>query len=189
MRIYSFAKNAWNEEEWLYAASKVTPYRARFIQEDAFIKNNRIDGSNGYEYISMVLKEKFTKNIRVEVEASFEKYGAPLIVLSNDLKSLDNGSIEYGTHYEIVAYEKGINAWHIFVDNGKQIVKNIFRAQFPVKEKERFILSLELNDKTLKAGIGGISFSISSDFLPEEFHVGITACEGINHFYNMKITG
>jgi hypothetical protein len=105
MRIYSFAKDAWNEEEWSYAASKVTPYRTRFIQEDAYIKNNRLDGSNGYEYISMVLKEKFTKNIRVEVEASFEKYGAPLIVLSNDLKSLDNGSIEYGTHYEIVAYE------------------------------------------------------------------------------------
>ncbi len=187
MRIYEFKEGSWDSEEWIYAASKATPYRVEFTQKDSYIKNNPLGNSNRFEYVSMVLKEKFKKNIKAVVEASFEEYGAPLFVFSNDLKTLDNNHVEYGTHFEVVAYEKGINVWHIFVDNDRQKVKKVFSAQFPVKEKEKFLLSMELNGETLTAGIGDISFSVHCDLIPEEFHIGITACEGVNHFYHMKI--
>ena len=49
----------------------------------------------------------------METRCSFDSFGAPLIVLSDDILTNDKGEWQFGIHYEVVLYEQGINVWEI----------------------------------------------------------------------------
>ena len=48
-------------------------------------------------------------------------------------------------------------------------------------------MSVELLDKVIRVELCGQSFDLPVPLLSDEVHIGFTACEGINRFYEAEI--
>jgi len=183
MKEMQFTSGGWNSEEFLYAASFKTPYRRPFVQAADCIENDLSE----QDYISMVTKEALGAGSVIETECSFEGSGAPLIVLCDDLKTLENGDLQYGTHMEVVLYKNGCNVWHIVVNDGAQKASALIKCRYPVAPGKKHLLRVEFGEKLLKVHCAGVEFDLPCPLLPGKFHAGLTACEGLCRFYSLKI--
>ena len=187
MKKYNFAKGQWNPEEFRYVySSRFTPTPLMKQEEDCIV--NGIDASTGeFDYVSMVAEKKYTTGARLETRCSFEAYGAPLIVLSDEFYKGENGKWYFGVHYEIVLYEGGINVWRLNLNKDVMEWDNLMRLKFPVTPKEVHTLKVHVLEKALDIKTEGAHVVLRVDDLPSEFRAGITACEGINRFYTYSI--
>lgn len=175
-------------ENFVYAASTIVTYRREFTQEAEGLVNARIEledkkaAYQDYEYISVVGREPVEVPVLLKTECSFDKFGAPLIVFSEEITEKENGWKEYGEHYEVVLFESGINIWHITPKKeGGQQVEAMCKARLPFAAGEMTELSVKLTRDGIEAQAGELVAKVSCS-LPERMHVGFTACEGINHF-------
>ena len=175
-------------ENFVYAASTVVSYRREFTQESEGLANARIELADkkaayqDFEYISAVESERAKLPVKLEVECSFDKFGAPLIVFSENMTEKENGWREYGEHYEVVLFESGINIWHITPKKeGGQQVEAMCKARLPFPAGEWTKLTVTLAKDGMLAKAGELEAKAECS-LPEEMYVGFTACEGINHF-------
>ena len=125
---YQFQQNLWDPSDFLYAASARFNYRENFIQEPNCIVNRYDDVRSDYSYISMVMKDRLPDGASVSTTCSFENYGAPLIVLCEKLHTLPNGMLQYGTHFEVVPFEDGLNVWYLTLENNQ--VKPVALARY-----------------------------------------------------------
>ena len=192
---YRFGKNNDWEEDFLYAYSLEAKTHTEFdVEEDCVVNRYNAEqktNSFPYDYISMVTKKKYSGNVRIKTQCLFESFGAPLIVFSDDITNQD-GVNYYGAHFEIVAYERGLNIWYIIPNNDPEAQRRIKTAKiafldFPVEENTRLDLEVTIQGKTITARMAGQELSVSHEKIPERFHVGITACEGVNRFYSFEI--
>jgi len=175
-------------ENFVYAASTVVTYRREFTRETDGLVNARIEledkkaAYQDFEYISAVEKEPVSLPVKLEVECSFDKFGAPLIVFSETMNELENGWKAYGEHYEAVLFESGINIWHITPKKeGGQQVEAVCKARTPFPAGEWTKLTVTLTKDGIEAQAGGLTAKGEAK-LPEKMYAGFTACEGINHF-------
>ena len=188
-KTYSFQKDGWKKDDFLYCYSPICREFKQFEQEDFCIVNGTSESTGKFDYISLLTKEKFHKGTVVETRCSFEKYGAPLIVLSDDIHQNKDGNWKYGLHFEAVGYENGVNVWRIqaagedAVDN-----TNLIRQKFHVEAGKGFLLRIKVEDSGFDVSLDSERFYVKADFIPEEFHAGITACEGINRFYELTVS-
>ena len=140
---------------------------------------------------SGVTKEKYSDGVTIKTKCSFDKFGAPLIVLTDDIQPDEQGKNRYGLHFEVVAYEKGCNVWHIvpFPERKERPIKptKIAFSTFDIPEKSEIDLSVTVKNGKLEIEINGEKLIAESHDLPKEFHIGITACEGINRFSSITI--
>lgn len=180
-------------EQFVYAASTVVTYRREFTQEAGGLVNARIELADkkaayqDYEYISVVEKERVKLPVVLEIECSFDSFGAPLIVFSETMQQLENGWRVYGEHYEAVLYEGGINIWHITpkADGGQQ-VEALCKAKLPFEAGKMTRLTVKLTKDGVEAQAGEL-IAKGECALPEKMYVGFTACEGINHFSSFAV--
>ena len=194
LRSFDFSQSNWKEDDFLYAASVRVPYRLTFEQAASCIHNEHAEErGDEYAYVSMVLREKVHAPATLETECSFTSYGAPLLILADDLTTLPDGRIQYGRHIEVVGWEKGINVWDLTPDpeapNGQRTV-NLGRFSFPIEDGARFLLTARADRQGLVVGaeVNGRSAQFDCPcVLPEKCYVGITACEGENYFYRFSI--
>ena len=172
--------------DFLQAYSPAVKARASFTQKKDAVVSGWNDAINDYDYVSFVTAEKFAAGTKASVRCSFDKFGAPLIVFTNDL----NGDV-YGLHFEAVAFEEGINVWHIVKSepgSPKPVtVKKIGFTRFPVAAGEPFTLTVEFGYKEIRVSINGNGVTVACEDIPEEFHVGFTGCEGVNRFYEFTV--
>lgn len=180
-------------ENFLYAASTIVHYRAEFHQEDGALVNETIKledlkaAYQNYAYISVVDKDPVALPVEMEVECAFDKYGAPLIVFSESIHELENGDMQFGTHYEAVLYESGINLWHLTPqEDGTQKTVNLCRAKLPFPAGEKLTMKVRLTREGIEAVCGELTAK-AEIALPEKMYVGFTACEGINRFYSFSV--
>lgn len=180
-------------ENFIYAASTLVDYRVKFHQEGEALVNEAIHLENpeaafqDYAYISAVGCDMVTLPVEMEVECSFDRFGAPLIVFAESLRELENGDMQYGTHYEAVLYENGINLWHLTpLADGKQQTVSLCKARLPFPAGERLTMKVRLTRDGIEAQCGEL-VAQSRICLPEKMYVGITACEGINRFYSFSV--
>ena len=128
----------------------------------------------------------------MQTECSFEKFGAPLIVFSDDIQVNEKGEWIYGKHFEVVAYEEGINIWKIvpFPENVDRPIKPTLLAskKFAIADNSRITIKVQVVGGFIKTWVNGEFLEIEENDLPkDELWVGITACEGINRFYSFGI--
>ena len=175
-------------ENFVYAASTIVIYRREFAQEADGLVNARIEledrkaAYQDFEYISVVEKERVKLPVELEVECSFDKFGAPLIVFSEEMTEKENGWKEYGEHYEVVLFESGINIWHITPKKeGGQQVEALCKARLPFEAGKWEQLTVRLTRDGMEAQAGELTAKVEIA-LPEKMYAGFTACEGINHF-------
>ena len=192
---YQFGKNSAWKEDFLYVYSLEAKTHTEFdVEEDCVVNRYNAEqktNSFPYDYISMVTKKQYESCVRVKTQCSFEKFGAPLIVFSNELVEKD-GVHYYGAHFEVVAYENGLNVWYIIPNNEPNAQRRVKTAKiacldFPVEANTRLDLEVTVKNKTIYARMAGQELSVSHEQIPENFHVGITACEGVNRFYSFEI--
>lgn len=182
-----FAEGKWNSKEFRYVYSPRWIVGTRPQQEKDCIVNS-VNPTNGeFDYISLVTEEKYQTGVCLETSCSFDHFGAPLIVISDDMYKDENGEWLFGIHYEIVLYNKGINVWK--VDCNPNVIKwhKEMWLDLPVSEKEIHKFSVKVLDQMLDITIGEHHVLVRVEHLPKEFHVGVTLCEGINRFYDFTI--
>lgn len=186
MAAYEFRRGGWPLSDFRYAYSPACRAYPTFAQEDECVANRRAKEAGKYEYISMVTKKEYEAGAAVTARCSFESYGAPLLVLADGLSEAEDGIARYGSHFEIVAYEGGVNVWHIVPEGDGVRPENLARRKFPVPAGRIMLLTVETGKGGIAVSLGGARFELPVR-LPERFHAGVTACEGIDRFYDFAV--
>lgn len=139
--LCSFAKDKWDRGEWMLVKSPRWDRLGDWNQKDECIENQTPAGVKpeqmheafaGQTYTSMVLKQKFFGAVVISSTMEFSDRMAPLIVISKELGEDNNGRAEYREHYEIVLFDKGVNIWHHYFENGKPWWEKAAFGRFPL---------------------------------------------------------
>lgn len=182
---YCFSRGQWNAADFSQVTSLRTDGRIPFMQEDSWIVNDTMKSRGSkYRYISLLSNEYYNVPLQLDTECCFEEFGAPLIVMSDDVGMTGDRFPVYGHHFEVVAYENGINVWEL---NGKEKPVKIGYLEFPVEARKSIVLSVKVTRHHLSAELEGHQLEIDVPTLPERLRVGITGCEGVNRFYSFDI--
>lgn len=197
-KIYKFGSKCSTEpnavpEDLIYVYSPACKEFKVFTKEEEYIRNKETDvykAPYNYEYVSAVTAKKYPKGTTVEAVCDFESFGAPLVVLSDDIRREGSRYI-YGVHFEVVAYEGGVNVWHITPDpsNVARPIKTskIAFRKFKIENRERITISVTVEKGKLIVAVNGVELEVEHPDVPDLFHAGFTACEGLNRFYEFKL--
>ena len=101
------------EESFFFVSSLTARSDNRFGREEDHLVNAWNESIRDYDYISMLTRKKYPADVTLTTRCSFDAFGAPLIVITDDYRTDESGHNFYGLHFEVVAYENGINIWHI----------------------------------------------------------------------------
>ena len=126
----------------------------------------------------------------MKAKCFFDKFGAPLIVITDDYKQLEDGTYQYGLHFEVVAYENGCNVWHIVPGKDEKNLIDVTKVsaiEFPIEDKSIIDMEVTIKEKKLFIRVNNETFVAEHEDIPNQMHVGITACEGINQFYEFGV--
>ena len=189
IKKYDFSDGKWSMDDFFYSYSPRWHTRKEFLQEKDCISNNYDDGK--LHYISILTKKKYKKGVRLRTKCSFESFGAPLIVFSDDVDLNEKGEMMYGLHFEVVAWFKGLNVWRVIAlpeRNERPFHSTLIGADsFTIENDAVCEIDVIVREKELYIGIDGHYITVQDEQIPETFHVGITACEGLNKFYEFSI--
>lgn len=187
MTEVKFTKGNW-EQHFQYAYTWRFPETPKFRQEESCIVNTK-DGirQNGCDFTSILLKKMYGVGTKISFTASFESYGAPLLVIADALDRDENGVLRFGDYQEVVLWENGVNIWDFHREDGQVKIDWVLRNDFPLAPGEVHELKVELAKKRLKIWVKDRYFELMMANLPEKVYLGITACEGINRFYGLTV--
>lgn len=197
MKTYRFNDKEANLEDFFYACSPAAKGRKEFTQLEDCIANfapgeSEREGVFDYDYISMVTKKTYGSGTEFSAKCNFVKFGAPLLVFCSDFITDADGTSIYQLHYEIVAYEDGCNIWRVVPcpERTERPIQStlIGKLHFKIAPDELIEIKAKVEGKTVYADVNGHAFSCEHPDIPEEFHVGITACEGYNRFFDFKVS-
>ena len=194
MTFYNLNKEEKNKiaDDFMYVYSPICKVFNEFIPEADYIRNSFNDEINDWDYISIVTKKKYSSGTTAVATCSFKSYGAPIIVFTDDICIGKNGKRTYGHHYEVVAYEDGINIWSI-VPYPERLERPVLPTKiaflkFPVKADTEIKLEVTIENKMIVVKMCNHILKVSDSNIPEKFHIGITACEGENKFYEFSLS-
>ena len=177
-------------DDFAYAASVKIPYRAEFSRDGEGLVNGLLKQPvNGeqHQYVSAILKRPVRLAAGFALETSFDHFGAPLIVLAEEVRPLPNGWLQYGLHYEAVLFQDGINLWRLEIQpDGTQKAVSLCKAKMPFEAGRWTKLTLRATRQGLEARAGDLVAHCECT-LPETVWAGFTACEGINHFRSFAV--
>lgn len=187
-----FSRGAWNTDDITYAYSYRFPGTPQFLQCEDCVEN-RPDHSNAFgcdwENISILSRKAYTAGTRIETHCAFRDLGAPLITIADRMYD-ENGTSKYGDYLEIVLYKNGVNIWRMWMDENKTVTwKKMLGVEFPVSEDVIHTLAVEITADGLRVEADDHRLFWRCTDLYETFHLGIDACEGLNRFYSLEITG
>ncbi len=195
-----FVRGGWEAEVWTLVKSPRWDRLGGWVQEDDAIRNevpadagpaDLLGPRAGETYSSMVVSRPFEGNLTVRTTLLFEDRMAPLIVLAPELGADAAGRPEYREHFEIVAYDKGVNVWHHTWADGKPAWKKTAYWVFDVKPGVRHRLEVQVNHSgrgpMLVVRLDDREMGYREEALPARCYVGITGCEGVNRFYDFTV--
>ncbi|MBE6378659.1 MAG: hypothetical protein E7051_07585 [Lentisphaerae bacterium] len=198
----SFAEGKWNPEDFQIVKAPGNTTVGAMLQNKDHIANQVPAGmsadkllSSKETYCALVCKKKFHGDITVSSKMSFDHRMAPLIVIAPELgKSADGKYPEFREHFEIVLYDQGINLWHHQYENGRQVWYKLayLAGKFSPEKIYDLAVSLRHTAKGIQMVIrcDGKEFgcTLPAGFKTDGYFAGITGCEGVNRFYDFKVT-
>jgi hypothetical protein len=196
----NFAKDQWSMQDWMIVKYPGLAHEGSWIQKDDCIINATPEDANPEDmceggryatdtFVGMVLHNSFDSPKRVASTMSFDYKMAPLIDIVCELDS--SGQVPVlQERYEVVIYDKGINVWEHFMQDGKIKYRRILFYQRPLMAGKKYRLELKVNvlEKSLAVILEGTCMILHAPLLPDKFYAGIMASEGINRFYNFEVT-
>lgn len=178
-------------DDFRYVYSPISKDYPIFAFADGAAVNAYHADRGDYDYVSIVTKERYGTGTTATAKCAFDHYGAPLIVLTDDIRTGGDGIDRYGLHFEVVVYENGINVWHIvpWPERTVRPIKPTLIAQrkFTLEDASLIDLSVSVGKKKLLICANGVELIAEHPDVPERFHIGITACENINRFYSFAV--
>jgi hypothetical protein len=186
----NFSKGAWNTDEITYAYTYRFADTNKFLQNEDCIENaeNPDCPADGYDYLSLVTKEKFEVGTKITTRCSFKGKAAPLFVICDALDDCEDGHKRYGNYFEVVLWKNGINVWRLWrKEDGSVTWHKRLGAEIPFAEDEIHTLSVEMKENYLAITADGIKLNLRAEDLFPSFHLGITGCEGPCRFYDMTV--
>lgn len=197
---YSFAEGQWHPEVWTLVKSSRWDHCGHWVQRSTHIENeappeataeSMLGPQAAKTYTSMVLSRKVRAPVTISSTMEFTHRMAPLIVIAPQLGTDTAGRPEYREHIEVVIFDQGVNIWHHTFKDDKQSWVKAADARFTLKPNVKYRLKVEIvpagGGKRMTVFVEGQKLAYAIDALPDEFHVGITGCEGINRFYDFEV--
>lgn len=182
-----FEKGKW-EDFFQYVYNVRFPFKPKFIQEEDCIANGRNpEMPDGFDYTTIMTKEKYPLGTKLWLTCSFESYGAPLIMLTDTLNKDEDGDLWYGVGQEFVLWENGFNAFDFFLEDGKLKWNQLLSDNFSVAPGKKHEMCLEFMENYIRFSVEGKTTLLRVETLADEFYIGITGCENINRIYSVKI--
>ena len=194
MKIFAFRRGSWDPAEMplTFSPHMCKDFTAVLLQEEDCIVNSFNKSLGDYDYIGIAMTEPTVGDCTVTTHCSFEKFGAPLIVLADGIRT-EGAYRLYGAIYEIVAYEEGCNVWRILPEpdpeksERRYTVRKIAHKPFFVEAGTTLEMSVRVHGKHAFVTVNDYSFDVALPDLPDAYYVGLTACEGINRFYDLTV--
>lgn len=183
-----FSQGQWRPAEWRMVQSPRWDRGNEWIQEVDHIRNDGPEQAPGETYTSMVLQQSLRPGFVVHATMSFDDRMAPLLVVGAAPTRLRPGCWQYGEHFEVVLFDEGINLWHHVMAAGQPSWSLAQKWRFAVQANQRYRLSLTVSATRLDVALDGrtVGHHIGVQ-MPAEVAVGVTACEGINRFYDFCV--
>jgi len=196
-----FVAGKWSDNDWILVKSPRWTNIGAWIQKADCIVNRCPEDATKEEmlgkraqetYTSMVLKNKVTGNATITTTTSFDFRMAPEIVIAGPLGADKDGYPEYREHWEIVLYDQGVNVWHHEFRDGKPFWRKAAFVNATLEPGKKYTMTakIQFTQKVpiLEVSCGDICFGCMLPTLPTEYYAGITACEGLNSFYDFKLS-
>ena len=203
--VILFQPGKWNEADWTLVKSSRWDVVSRFVQRENWIENVVPEGATPEEmlnvkapetYASLLWKPELEGSFTVASRMDFDYRMAPLIVLADEIGASKTGFPEFRQHWEIILWDEGINVWHhVFDEEGKQHWTLAANAQRPSDNlfKANTIYDLVVHVRRQAEGAildiqcGDERLSLNAPQFPQKVRAGITACEGLNRFYDFRV--
>ncbi len=136
------------------------------------------------------------KSWRNTYVGSFDHRMAPLLAFAPALEANAAGQLEFREHWEVVLYDRGLNVWHHYFEDGRQKWFKCAAMELPKGMEFRkdkvydLVVKTRVNArgrKEMVVACGGYRLIYVDDSLPTEFYAGIVGCEGRNFFYDLRV--
>ena len=185
---FRFSREGWNRNDLIQA------YSFRFTETPDPVQHDDCIGSGvnpahreGYDNVSLLTLSPCKAGVKASMHCSFEGAGCPEIILVEKPESCDDGAVRYGACFEIVLYKNGINVWRHYREDGHCFWHKRLGVEFPVSENEIHQLDVHVEEKMLHISVDGRNIHLRTEDLPQQFHVGLTLCEGIARACDLRI--
>jgi len=186
--LIDFSKGCWSDADLTTAYSFRFTETPTFTQEQDHIRTAvNPQHREGFDNISLLSKETYTAGVTATLHCSFDALGCPEIILVENLEDCADGAVRYGACFETVLWKNGINVWRHYRDDGKCHWHLRLGLTYPVAEATTHELTVQVQEQALSITLNGQNTVLRTEDLPERFHIGITACEGIVRLYDLKI--
>lgn len=189
MKQISFGTPAWKQE-------LTTAYSFRFTEKPEFIQQadhittsvNR-EHREGFDNISLLTHERYEKGVRAKLRCAFDGLGCPEIIIVGETEECADGAIRYGACFEVVLWKNGVNVWRHYMDEADHrcFWHKRLGLSMPVAEGAIHELEVEIIANYIVFSVDGVGVKLRADDLPETFHLGVTACEGVVRLYDLEI--
>ena len=187
MKRYIFTKDKWCADGLIYTYSPVAHSYNEFIQEESYICLGYDPKIKKYDHTELSREDICGEGSSLSVKCSFEGNGAPLIIISDDRYTDEDGRIKYGVNYELVVYSGGCNVWRVIPDDENEARHfrsiPVLRESFELKENEIVHLKVTVVGKKAEIDLNERHFAADLSELGDNFYMGFAGCEGVCRFY------
>lgn len=189
MKKISFGNKAWQQD-------LMTAYSFRFTETPEFVQQadhittaeNR-GHREGFDNITLLSRERYEWGVKATLRCAFDGLGCPEIIIVEKTEDCPDGATRYGACFEVVLWKNGVNVWRHYMDEAghrcywhKRLGLNL-----PVAEGAAHELQVEIIRNYIVFSVDGVGVKLRTEDLPDTFHVGVTACEGIVRLYDFEI--
>ena len=177
---------------WQYQLQTVYTFRFKetppFIQEEDHIRSGVNPAHpEGFDNVSVLTPKVYAPGVTITARCSFEGLGCPEIILVPEPEICPDGATRYGACFEIVLYENGINVWRHYRENGECFWHQRLGVEYPVAADAVHELKVQVLKDELHIWLNGQKNILHTEDIFENFHLGLTACEGITRLYDWDI--
>ena len=191
----AFTPDGWRSSDWIQVRGPRWDHEGGWVQHADHISNlvpanataEEMNGPRAGEvYSSMIVDRPPATDLLVRTRASFDFRMAPLVVLTGPLGEDGDGHPEYREHIEIVIYDLGVNVWHhTWVDDGPAWYRAAW-CELSLEAGVPHRLEVEKAGSQLTVGVNERRFGCHLTGFEQDVRAGITACEGVNRFYEFE---
>ena len=189
----SFARGAWDPSAWVLAKNPTVNHLGQWVQCDTYIENatpaDPAKRSSLEDTLTtMVYGKPFTGDCTVAATFRIGAGAAPGIILAQDWKPDAAGRPQYGEFFEAIIYERGINLWHHFAQDGKRTYELAAFYEFPLKPDTPYKFTVHRKGKTLEMTVDGHRTGVLIHSIADQLFLGVEGCEGVCQVSDFIVT-
>ncbi len=176
----TFGSDSWSPSDWQFVKRRDAAGQCAWIQRKDCIEN---DG----DHTCMLHRDLCKGDVTVSATMAFADRMAPSILMVSKTSAGADGVRFIDEHVEITVWDQGVNIWRHHTVNGESRWEKAAFWTFSLAKDCRHTIDVARNGKALTITIADHVFGYVEDSLPEEYHVGIAAGEGVNRFYDFGV--